>query len=281
MGREKGNEKKFTEYLDRILAGEEIKTDPSMDQDLRDALDFARKISEYGATPSPQFQARLKASLLQKLEEQEALRKQNRGSFWDVFRSHPVWQGAAAALFVIIIISIMWRAGVFQPSPIEMSKATTTAAATQAAATKIPATTAAPTSNKPAATTTAGYSYDLAAPVSIEAKTDKAAYNPGEDVKIEVTMRNVTGGQLTVTDFPPILSLMDENTKQPVYTFAAGKAIRTLAPNGTATYTYTWKQVDFNGQPVSGSYYVELEDLEYNGQPVRLNLTQPVHFVIR
>jgi hypothetical protein len=271
MGRERENEKKFNEYLDRILAGEVIKADPSMDKELRDALDFARKISEYGATPSAQYQARLKASLLQKLEEQEELQKQKRGSFWDVFRSHPVWQGAAAVLVVIIALTVVWRAGVFQPSPIEMSKATTTTTATIAA----------PTANAPAATTTAGYSSELAAPVSVEAKTDKTAYNPGEDVKIEVTMRNVTGGQLTVTDFPPILSLMHENTKQPVYTFSAGKATRKLAPNGTATYTYTWKQIDFNGQPVSGSYYVELEDLEYNGQPVKLNLTQPVHFVIR
>jgi hypothetical protein len=153
-----------------------------------------------------------------------------------------------------------------------MSKATTTAVATALAPT---------TKTVPPATTTSGYSSDVAAPVSIEATTDKAAYNTGEDVKIALTMRNITRGPLTVTDFPPILSVMDENTKQPVYTFAAGEATRTLAPNGTATYTYTWKQVDFNGQPVSGTYYVELEDLEYNGQPVRLNLTQPVHFVIR
>jgi hypothetical protein len=271
MGREKENEKKFTEYLDRILAGEEINADPSMDKELRDALDFARKISECGATPAAQFQARLKASLLQKLEEQEALRKQKRGSFWDVFRSHPVWQGAAAALFVIIIVSLLWRAGVFQPAITETAPSTTSAPTTAAPVTKA----------QVAATTTAGYSSDLVVPVSIEAKTDKAAYNPGEDVKIEVTMRNTTGGQLTVTDFPPILSLMDENTKQPVYTFAAGKAIRTLAPNDAATYTYTWKQVNFSGQPVSGTYYVELEDLEYNGQPVRLNLPQPVRFVIR
>jgi hypothetical protein len=276
MGREKEIEKKFTAYLDRILAGEEIQADPAMDAELRAALDFARKISALGAVPSAQFQARLKASLLQKLEEQEAQKKAKKASFWDVFRSHPAWQGAAAVLLVIIALTIVWRAGVFQPSLLEMSKATTT----QGATTTAPATAAAPTTKAPMATTSAGYYTDIAMPVSIIVKTDKLTYKSDEDVKIELTIRNTTAGQLTITDFPPILSLMKEDTKQPVYTFAAGKAAYTLEPNGAARYTYTWKQTDFNGQPVSGKYYVELEDLEYNGVPTQLKLMQPVKFEI-
>ena len=267
MDRERETEKKFAEYLDRILAGEEIKADPAMDEELRAALDFARKMGELGAKPSAQYQARLKASLLQKLEEQEAPQKEKRGSFWDVFRSHPAWQGAVAVLVVIIALTIVWRAGFFQPlmTPPEQAK--------------VPATSAPTTKATPAATTAA----PVPAPgtlVSIEAKTDKAAYQPGEDVKIELSMRNVSQKQLTVQDFPPILSLMQEDTKQPVYTFTAGEATRTLAPNEVARYTYTWKQVDFKGNPVSGSYYIELEDLEYNGSPVQLNLIQPVRFKI-
>jgi hypothetical protein len=131
----------------------------------------------------------------------------------------------------------------------------------------------------PAATTAAPVPAP-GAPVSVEAKTDKSTYQPGEEVKIELAMRNVTKGQLTVTDFPPILSLMQADTKQPVYTFAAGIAVRTLAPDAIATYTYIWKQVDFQGRPVTGDYYIELEDLEYNGVPVQLNLNNPVRFKI-
>ena len=80
--------------------------------------------------------------------------------------------------------------------------------------------------------------------------------------------------------FPP-LSLMRADTKMPAYTFAAMKDIRTLAPYETASYTFDWNQLDFKGVPApSGLYYVELEDLDYQGRPVQLNLTQPVTFDI-
>jgi hypothetical protein len=259
MGREKEAEKKFTEYLDRILAGEEIKADPAMDEELRAALDFARKVSSLEAVPSAQYQARLKARLLQKLEEQEARQKEARGSFWGIFRSHPVWQGAVALLLVIIALTIIWRAGFFQPS-------ITTPAHAPAATTAVPTTTAA----VPSAGTL----------VSIDAKTDKSVYQPGEAVKIELSMKNVSQKPLTIEDFPPIMSLMQADTKQPVYTFPAGKETRVLASNAVVTFTYTWNETDFNGRPVNGSYYVELEDLEYQGNPYQLILNKPVKFEI-
>jgi hypothetical protein len=260
MGRERDIEKKFTENLDRILAGKEIKSDPSMDAELRAALDFARKMAALTTAPSAQYQARLKARLLQKLDEQEARKRERRGSFWGLLRTSPAWQGAVAALFIIIIISIIWRSGFFQPS--------------------IPAPAPAyPDTKAPAATTPAAKP-PPATLISVDASTDKAAYQPGETVKIELAMRNITKGQLTVTDFPPILSLMQEDTQQPVYTFTAGKDTRILAPNDVARYTYTWKQVDFKGRPVTGSYYIELEDLEYQGRAIQLNLSQPARFEI-
>jgi hypothetical protein len=261
MGRERKTAKKFTENLDRILAGQEIKADLKMDAELRATLDFTRKMTALRTAPSAQYQTRLKARLLQQLDEREARKRERRSSFWRMLRTTPVWAGATAALFVIIIVSIVWRSGFFQPSI--QAPSTTYPAATTAA----PTTTAAP---KPIA----------AAPISVEAKTDKPVYQFGESVKIVLSMKNVTDGQLTVTDFPPILSVMQEDTKQPVYTFTAGKATRTLASNEAANYTYTWNEVDFKGQPVTGRYYIELEDLDYQGQAVKLNLSQPVRFEI-
>ena len=235
MGRERDNEKKFNEYLDRILAGEEIKADPSMDKELRDALDFACKMADLRQNPPAQFQARLKADLLQKIEARQA-QKQARGAFWDVFRGHPVWQGAVAVLLVIIVIAVVWRAGVFQFTPLELSQATT------------PPATKAPIATQTAPMTTSPAYYDKGLRgtlVSIDAKSDKTSYQSGETVQIELSMKNISGNQLTVKDFPPILSVMREDTKQPVYTFTAGTATRTLAPNAVATYTYTWKQTGF------------------------------------
>jgi nucleoid-associated protein YgaU len=269
MGREKDNARKFTEYLDHILAGEEIRVDPAADAELRQALDFARRMGRLRTAPSEQYRARLKAGLLQKLGEQEARHSEARASFWEMFRSHPAWQGAAAALLVIIALTVVWRAGFFQPS---ITAPETTAPPTYApsATTTAPATTA-------AAPAKAQGAVNL---VSIDAATDKPTYRPGEIVKIEVVMKNITAGQLTVQDFPPILSLIDADTNQPVYTFIAGKATVVLAPDQTVRYTYAWSGMDFSGRPVTGSYYVELEDLEYNNQPLPLNLNNPVRFQI-
>jgi hypothetical protein len=280
MGREHDNEKKFNAYIDRILAGEEIKVDLAMDKELRDALVFARKISAMGTMPSAQFRAQLKARLLQKLEAQQAQEaaqvknKRAKGSFFDIFRSHPAWQGAVAVLLVIIALTIVWRAGVFQPVLNEKSTVTVPATTSPPVVkTAAPATTAA----APAKTGDRGIG---AALVSIDAKSDKASYKSGETVTIQLSLRNITAGQLTVKDFPPILSIMQEDTKQPVYNFSAGKETRTLAPNAVATYAYTWQQTDFKGNPVSGKYYIELEDLEYNGVPIKLYLNNPVNFEI-
>jgi hypothetical protein len=269
MGRERDMEKKFTENLDRILAGKEVPADPSLDKELRDALDFARKMTALGAAPSPEYRARLKARLLQKLAEQEALKPVKQDSFWNIFRGHPVWQGAVAALFVIIIISIIWRAGFFQPSIPAPPVATTT-----------PTATTIPTTAAPTVSPTQAPAPSPATPVSVEASTDKATYQPGETVRIELSMKNVSPASLTIEKLPPILSLMQVETGQPVYTFTAGKDVRTLASNEVARFVYAWNQTDFKGRPVTGSYYVELEDLEYQGRPVQLNLSQPVRFKI-
>ena len=115
-----------------------------------------------------------------------------------------------------------------------------------------------------------------------EGNTNKPAYVSGEDVKIEITLKNVSSQALSIEQFPPILSLMQAETRQPVYTFRAGTDSRTLAPNATATYAVNWNQLDFNGQPVpSGGYYLELEDLDFQGQAIQLNFTRTVSFVIQ
>ena len=132
--------------------------------------------------------------------------------------------------------------------------------------------------HQPPTTTNAGVSGKPV--VSIDAKTDKTTYRAGDTVSISILMKNVSGQPLNLTDFPPIMSLVQADTKQPVYTFHAGTAAMTLAPNQAATYTYTWNETNFSGQQVTGSYYVELEDLEYNGQPYKLNLNSPVNFTI-
>ena len=55
MGREDNIEKEFSEYLDRILAGEEVVVGDEASNDLRTALDFARRMIELRGEPSTAF----------------------------------------------------------------------------------------------------------------------------------------------------------------------------------------------------------------------------------
>jgi hypothetical protein len=133
--------------------------------------------------------------------------------------------------------------------------------------------TAAPTTSAPAL---AGIGILLQAGAS----TDKTVYSAGEDVKITVRLTNINSQTIRLDQFPP-LSLMRADTKMPAYTFAATNDSRTLAPYETASYTFDWNQTDFKGAAApSGTYYVELEDLDYQGRSIQLGLTQPVTFNI-
>ena len=259
MNREKEREKKFTEYLDRMLAGGEIPAVPDMDEELRETLDFARKVAGLRREPSTGYQSGLRASLLQKLEERARKSAEKKAGFWGIWRQ-PVWQGVVTAVFVVIILSVLWRAGVFSPS-----------------ITPTPTTTMTQTTMTQTVTTQPAQGIRL----SFSVRTDKALYQSGEDVEIILTMQNNEPGQLTLENLPPIISLMSADTAKPVYTFAGGKETHTLAPNQTIEFTLVWNQEDFEGNPVTGRYYIELEDLVHQGMPVQLHLAQPVEFDIQ
>jgi hypothetical protein len=269
MGRDKETRKKFIEYLDRILAGEEIPADLDMDEELRATLEFARKMSVLRPIPSDTFQAQLKAGLLQKLDAQEARAKEGQGSFWRTLWRQPVWQGAITVAFAVFIVGMLWRAGIFSP---ELSQPTATETSTPTQ------TTTSTTTETATATETATIPQEVF--LSVDAATDKIIYESGEKVRIELELINRSPEQLTIEKLPPILSLMSIETGQPVFTFAAGQETRTLAPNQTVKFTLTWNQVDFHGQPVTGVYYLEIEDLVYQGQPIQLHLGTPVLFEI-
>ncbi len=96
-----------------------------------------------------------------------------------------------------------------------------------------------------------------------------------------MTWQNVTNMNLTVEQFPPVLSLMQKSSGQPVYTFPAGRDPRVLAPGETASVSLEWTQTDHQGRHVApGGYYLELEEMYYQGNAVPMNLTRPVDFNI-
>ena len=121
----------------------------------------------------------------------------------------------------------------------------------------------------------------MPAAVSAAGSTDKTVYSPGQPVAIDITLTNITSQPIDIAQYPPILSLMQTQTKEPVYTFISNETSKTLAPGETADYRYIWNQSDANGNQVSaGNYYVELEDINIQGNTVKLTFNQPVSFAI-
>ena len=118
--------------------------------------------------------------------------------------------------------------------------------------------------------------------LQVAAQTNKPIYASGEEVFIEVSMENTTTEPFVMDNYPPTLSLMDESTGQAVYTFTAGDRAVTLYSGQETHFTLIWDQRDALDSLVgAGTYYLELEDIEQNGQPVQLKLSKPVSFHIK
>ena len=241
MDRERNMEKAFNKQLDAVLGHKETNLDQTMDGDLRSALEFAGKMQALCVKPSPEYKARLKARLLQKIADEEAEKAARRGWLSSLFQQ-PVMRLATALVLIALVSTGLWAGGVFNPGT----------------------TVTTPTS-----------------PLKVSASTNKASYGAGEAVLINISLTNVTPENLKIEQYPPIVSLMDAATKQAVYTFKAGTGTDVLAPDETASFTLTWNQRDNSGGYVtSGRYYIEMEDLYYQGHAVKLMPSQTVSFDI-
>lgn len=269
MTREYEESRIFSENLDRLLAGKEMKIDPASGVELISAMDFAKKMTALRSEPSPQFQANLKARLLQQLRDKESL-QEDPGWFGKLFRGQRLWLTAVVCAALLIVVgSVLWRTGVISPpgsSYVAPPVITSTTATTTATATTTTTTATVPTTGP----------YLLA-----DASVDKPVYQPGETVNIQVNLTNVSGRPFTITQYPPILSLMSSDTKQAVYTFTAGQMSQTIPPGQKTSFTLSWNQADSKGSLVKdGNYYIELEDLDLQGKAVKLDLQKPVEFDI-
>jgi len=285
MKKESEEAKLFSEQLDRLLAGEEIKTGGEMNDDIRQALNFAGEIKAMRSEPSPQYQALLKNKLLARIHAGEAEPEQKL-SWLDKFVRQPVWRTVTAVVVIAIISGIIWAAGFFKApqSPEVTSERNQTMTATDTGIAMAPA----PVTSAPAlkAAGAAPPSFEAAAVPLLQASgtTDKIVYtnSSSDPVNITITLENVTGQPLSIPQYPPILSLMQSATMQPVYTFMAGNIAETLAPGASVTYSVTWDQLDAGGHLVApGSYYLELEDLDLPDQAIKLNFASPIQFEIQ
>ena len=260
MGREDNIEKNYTEYLDRLLAGEEVVTGEDVDEDLREILDFARKMMSLGNEPSPAFRAELKRKLLRKLAEEEATARKSgeesgfRQRLTQFFPSSPLWRIVSSAAVVVIIVfaAAVWYFGGFGPSPAPIPAPTPTPS-------PAPAPTPTPT---PMPTPTPAPVPTPLPTLQVSAIPTQDSYLPGEEVDIEFSFTNTDSEPITVTPFPPEIQIMLPRPYEAVRSFTSGEQELMLKPGERMTYNLTWDQRDENEKQVTpGWYYVDVKDI--------------------
>jgi hypothetical protein len=116
MERDSNIDKKFTEYIDKLLAGEEVSTGEEISDDLRASIEFARIMLSNRDEPSDAFRAQLRERLLRKLYQQEAeaarARERRDPLEWlrNILPPHSAWRAVTSAALVVLVavIGVIW-----------------------------------------------------------------------------------------------------------------------------------------------------------------------------
>jgi hypothetical protein len=119
MKKGKSTEKQFLEYLDRLLAGEEITVGDEVSDDLRSALEHARKMLAFREEPSAAFRADLRDRLLRQIAQKQpaayptAKREGFRERVANLFPQRAIMIAVTSTVAVILLafIGVVWFAG--------------------------------------------------------------------------------------------------------------------------------------------------------------------------
>jgi hypothetical protein len=125
MKKDKSTEKQFLEYLDRLLAGEEITVGDELSDEARPALELARKMLAFREEPSPAFRADLRDKLLRQIAEKQAAvypaarREGFRERMANLFPSRPVLVAVTSTVLVVLLafVGVIWYSGRYGGAP--------------------------------------------------------------------------------------------------------------------------------------------------------------------
>jgi hypothetical protein len=125
MKKDKSTEKLFLEYLDRLLAGEEISLGDEVSDDLRSALEHARKMLAFREEPSAAFRADLRDRLLRQIAQKQAATypSAEREGFWErmanLFPQRAIMIAVTSTALVVLLafIGVVWYSSRFAGAP--------------------------------------------------------------------------------------------------------------------------------------------------------------------
>jgi len=125
MKKDRSTEKQFLEYLDKLLAGEEISLGDEVSDDLRSALEHARKMLAFREEPSPAFRADLRDKLLRQIAEKQAAAypAAEREGFWErvanLFPQRAIMIAVTSTALVVLLlfVGVVWYSGRYGGAP--------------------------------------------------------------------------------------------------------------------------------------------------------------------
>lgn len=125
MKKDKSTEKQFLEYLDRLLAGEQITIGDEVSDDLRSALEHARKMLAFREEPSAAFRADLRDKLLRQIAEKQTATypTAKREGFWEraanLFPQRAIMIAVTSTALVVLLafVGVVWYSGRYGGAP--------------------------------------------------------------------------------------------------------------------------------------------------------------------
>jgi hypothetical protein len=121
MEKDRSNQEQFIDYLDRLLAGEDVTVGDEVSDEVRSTLEFARRMLASRDEPSYTFRARLRERLVRRLAEEDgaaaaALPVKRGFAEWvqNLFPRRVVWRTVASTAIVVLLVAIVttvWYTG--------------------------------------------------------------------------------------------------------------------------------------------------------------------------
>jgi hypothetical protein len=119
MKKDKSTEKQFLEYLDRLLAGEEITLGDEVSDEARSALEHARKMLAFREEPSASFRADLRGRLLRQIAQKQAEREGFQEKLANLFPQRTVMIAVTGTALMVLLafIGVVWYSGRSSQAP--------------------------------------------------------------------------------------------------------------------------------------------------------------------
>ncbi len=285
MGKQRDEERKFSENLDRLLAGKEVEPGEDMSKDYQTAVNFAQKLTEFRAEPSSEFKARLKQRLLLEWTKQDmAAREEAKGNWFReglrrLVPQSPVWRTAAATLVVVIVVAgVLWRTGMFTQVPALVTMEKVVEEEQLGVGGAVPE--AAPAARSLEAEEV------LRPMIEVEVLPSDTIVSPyGEPVTSEFIFINISSEAITITNFPPAIQIVGRGALGPVRSFAEGDESLELLPSETVSHFFVWDQRDNDGKQVAPGWYTLFVgevaiSKETEPKEVRVGAGQPVNILV-